>query len=345
MSMATNSKLIIFAHRGEAQAFFNRFEFKQLPLAFDGLYYSTDQNLYLLVTGEGHYLALEKTISVLTKYAQEISEVINFGICANLSDFEFKSVLKIRTIYLDGQFQSFTLLNGDVDCITSESRILNNEQASKISNIAPLADRELWGIARACQLLSKPLRAIKVVSDKPKENIEICKIIKELAGEFSEILFHQYTEDNRDVTILSEGHQLDLDNNFYITTSQQRQISNIYNKLKLKYSEAEIQNSLNLSEIKETSVGNKQRTQILIQKMRRLLSPKLFEVIDQLEKIKSEWLKKGIDIKYSSNYDSDQIRLSCLIETKEDLQKFGSEIQDIPVRNIQNLLNGQDQNV
>ena len=59
-------KLIVFAHRAEAQAFLKsrHLAFKAEAFAFDGFYYSTEHNLALLLTGEGIQSATEKLAAV-----------------------------------------------------------------------------------------------------------------------------------------------------------------------------------------------------------------------------------------------------------------------------------------
>ena len=43
--------LLVFAHRGEAQAFFNEWEFQTVEFYFTGLF--KNKKYYLLITGEG----------------------------------------------------------------------------------------------------------------------------------------------------------------------------------------------------------------------------------------------------------------------------------------------------
>jgi len=55
-------KLLVFAHRGEAQAFFNHWNFSLVDFFFTGLFKS--HRYYLLITGEGPKDASEKSVSI-----------------------------------------------------------------------------------------------------------------------------------------------------------------------------------------------------------------------------------------------------------------------------------------
>jgi|GEM_PF-3854988 len=178
--------LICFAYRGEAQTFLKNLEARSKAFFFGDLFET--EEAFILLTGEGPQNASEKLAAVLAAFHSEINLVINFGICADLRPRETRIELRdvkdlegywVRTSYLarsvagesiDFEFRSFSSRENSfqksMDCITVFERVFNPAVADKLSVIAPLADRELWGLASVCQTLKKPFCSYKLISDR-----------------------------------------------------------------------------------------------------------------------------------------------------------------------------------
>ena len=172
-------KLLIFAHRGEAQAFFNEWELLPVSFFFTGLFKNKDH--YLLITGEGPKEASEKTVAVLAAFKSEISEVINIGIAGSLnSKLRVGDCVWIRSSYAQNakacEFKSYTTNNhNNIDCITAYSRITTSEDKKFLSSFADIVDRELWAIASASHLFKIELSALKLISDE-SDSVDICPL-------------------------------------------------------------------------------------------------------------------------------------------------------------------------
>lgn len=175
--------LLIFAHRGEAQEFI-----KNLALKSAGKDLYLNEDFVLLITGEGIYEAFTKLGPVLGEYP--IKKAFNLGIAGALEDtISLDDFHEIKTVYCHtGRplFQSFTLdhQKDALDLITSDERVLSNTHAMKLSNFAPLVDRELWAIAKLCNEKSIPLRSFKLISDMAGGATD-CFDLKQKAMEFS----------------------------------------------------------------------------------------------------------------------------------------------------------------
>lgn len=197
--MANKSILIIIAHKGEAKSFLEYFQLEKISFSFPGLFRNEAKGIYLLLTGEGHYQALERTTAVLSFYQDKFSKILNLGICGQISkqtEFKIMDPLRIKNSFFTDHPKSYTLVEGDIDCVTSKTRIENEKQADALSQLAPLVDCELWGIARACTLFNLPLQAIKIVSDSPVQNQdddpEFSKKIINKAPDFSKALLAEF---------------------------------------------------------------------------------------------------------------------------------------------------------
>ena len=145
--------LLLFAHRGEAQAFLKHWHLQPRAFAVDGLYASNQ--IMLCITGEGVQSASERAAVVCGAFYGEISEVVNLGVAGALaSSLTVGSFCEIRTVYRESAgdivFKTFTSAapaDTTIDCITADQRVLSTAYADRLRAFAPLVDRELWGIA------------------------------------------------------------------------------------------------------------------------------------------------------------------------------------------------------
>ena len=164
-------RLLVFAHRGEAQTFLKAGKWDSIQAPYQGLYKSEHE--YLLITGEGPQNATEKTAYALGSN-QEIKEVINLGIAGALDkSLELDRIYQIRTCYAQQAdsplFKSYTTdeYKEYIDCITTHERIISETSADKLRPFAQVVDREAWAIASVASLLNKKLRysIIYLISD------------------------------------------------------------------------------------------------------------------------------------------------------------------------------------
>jgi len=114
----------VFAHRGEAQTFLKKEDYKVLPAPFEGVFKNSKGDI-LLLTGEGADIAGQKLATILGMFFNQVVpiEIHNYGVAGALTEsLEVGSKKEIRTFYRqqDGEmlFRSFSCLSGTYDCIT-----------------------------------------------------------------------------------------------------------------------------------------------------------------------------------------------------------------------------------
>lgn len=198
------SLVITFAHYLEAAAFIE--QEKMIPLHHWswGKVFQSEFHPYcwVLITGEGPWKAFAQTtklLSEITALQGQVfnGEVFNVGIAGSLrpSDTDHLKTVSIRTAYArvlgELQFHSSTSSKPGLvpfDCITSQERILSSAARDELAPFASIVDRELWGIAQACQLASMkiPWSATKLISDDALE--QSCELVMAKHRELSEQL-------------------------------------------------------------------------------------------------------------------------------------------------------------
>ena len=349
-------KLLTFAHRGEAQAFLAAFVFKPVEFFFDGLLKSDEY--YLLITGEGPHTASEKTITVLAKFNEEITEVLNIGVAGSLTNkLKKQDLVWVRTAYAHHaerlEFKSFSSLNpkdmkSPNDCMTAFSRMLSNEEKKKLSHFASLVDRELWAVASAANLFKIPFRALKIISDDltPTE-ADICKFVKEEAPLFSEKLLTEFKTTETETEALKvlpiEKENIFLsDKAFYFTTSQERKLQSMLEGLKLKgISPESLMKNESIQKIKETEKSPKDKTRLLLLFLGDQLNPIAVKIRASLEEILSPLSDAKITSTFDSAFEDDWLNLSVRIQSSRDLEKVKNSLKIFSYEDFKKILDGQ----
>lgn len=339
-------KLLTFAHRGEAQAFLNKFKFNSVDFFFDGLFKSDD--LYLLITGEGPQIASEKTISVLTKFNDDIDEVYNIGVAGSLNPKCIRHELFwIRTAYAHHaerlEFKSFSSTNtmAKNDCITAFSRVLDLEEKTKLSLFADIVDRELWAVASATQMFRKPFLALKIISDDfESSEFDICQIIKEEAPLFSEKLLAEFLNKTKMNSISNRvaTNNIFLDDpDFYFTTSQARKLTSLIQSLSLLKVDA---SKLNIQSIKELELLPKERTRILLVFLNDELNPMAKKIRSSLESALKSLNDASITTNFDNDFEQDWLGLTMKIQSSRDLEKIKNALKIFSYEDFKKVLNG-----
>lgn len=345
-------KLLTFAHRGEAQAFLEGHTFKALDFFFDGLFES-DQ-YYLLITGEGPHNASEKTISVLAKYKEAISEVFNIGIAGSLNPKLKKNDLRwIRTAFAHHaeklEFKSYSspYKGAHHDCMTAYGRVLSLEERKTLSHFADLVDRELWAVASAAQFFKIPFYALKIVSDEMVESSEdICKFVKNEASFFSQKLLEEFNfhlkNDIQKQTPKIVPHNLLsgllADSDFYFTTSQQRKLTSLLDNLEKKGVNPI---HLNFSAIKNREISPKDRSRLLLQYFNDELNPMAKMIRESLAKKLDSLDQAAIHCSYDPDFEQDWLQLSMRVQSSRDLEKIKNALKIFSYEDFKSIFNGQ----
>ena len=191
--------LLLFAHKGEAQAFFSHC--KHHPMALESLPAYENDSYFLLITKEGLQETTKNLTWFLASYADVISKIINLGIAGALSaELKLADIYSIRTIYGEEQFNNFKTadLKSVIDIISAKNRITNIEDAQRLFVTAPLVDREAWAIGSVANKFNKELYCYKLVSDFA-DGKDTFKQIKEKAADYSERLYQYYQKITSDL--------------------------------------------------------------------------------------------------------------------------------------------------
>lgn len=342
----TAKPLLTFAHRGEAQAFLRR-AFRPRAFCFEGVYES-DREL-LLLTGEGLQSTTERLAAVCGAFHAEIGSVINLGIAGSLAAQCLPGeIYPVRTIYgfRGGQVQFKTYTSSDagaqIDCISADRRILQEEDAGRLRPFAPLVDRELWAVAAVCALFNLPFRAFKLVSDRAGDG-EACLDIREQAGYFSEQLLAYYNGLSLPAAEIPAGDDAILPEGFYLTTSQQRRLRTLLQHLKIKYpeSEAQLLDKAGLSAIRETESNPKKRTALLLERLNDLLNPFHARLRTRLDALCRPLTEANCRVQFSRDYEDDRLELTARIEHPRHLHKLRRALESFDYDQVIRTLNGE----
>jgi nucleoside phosphorylase len=182
-------KLLVFAHKGEAIHFLKTIPFTPIDFFFMGLFESSD--FYLLITGEGLQSASEKTVSVLSIFNKQISEIYNMGTAGSLSNqVSVDQIVWVQTAIAGSherrEYKTFTSSHplASITCISANERVETTEARDRLSPFANIVDREVWAIASAAALFKIPFFSIKYISDDcSSENF--CKEVIQKAPQIS----------------------------------------------------------------------------------------------------------------------------------------------------------------
>jgi nucleoside phosphorylase len=342
-------KLLTFAHRGEALAFFKYFEFESVDFFFNGLFKSNDY--YLLLTDEGPHAATEKSMATLTRFSSEIDEVINLGVAGSLTlKYKIHDLLWIRTSMAHHaeklEFKSYSSngLNSQVDCMSASSRVLSASERHKLSLFADIVDRELWAVASAATFFKLPFSSLKIISDDlsfPNENKEICQLIKDDALNFSEKLLAEFLDKKTKIKakekVKNQNVYLDSDA-FYFTTTQERKLKSLLDGLNVK--NIAVPQAL-IDELLSLQVLPKERSRILLIELNDLLNPFAKKMRSALDKTLMPLTEAGISAQYNSNLEQTLLHLSVGINSERDLERVKNALKIFTYSDYKNIFDGK----
>lgn len=341
-------KLLIFAHRGEARAFFSKYTLKAMPFT-EGLYESAE--CYLLITGEGPWKAGPKLALVLGKLANEIDSCINLGIAGALrSSIETGKIYPIRTCFLEQnsemQFASHQLSPQGLDLITCHTRVLDPDLAKRLDNFSPLVDRELWSLAQVSTLSGHKISAYKLISDMVGET-EICQRVKEKSDQFSALLLDFYSSLSLDQSKNAPQNSIDPNwEGFYFTTSLRNQRDALLDKISIKFGATEqALKQVNQAELLELEITPKARAILLIDKMRSILNPVQKKLQTSLDDLSIDLASAGANIKFPRDFEKASFHLSAHIEKAADLVLLIKAMEDFNYPKLIELIEGKDLSV
>lgn len=348
-------KLLIFAHRGEAQAFFNQWEFQPVEFHFTGLFKA--KNYYLLITGEGPKDASEKTVAVLAELKDELDAIINIGIAGSLNPkLHVGSLAWVRSSYAQNaercEFKSYTTSRHDnLDCITAYSRVTSLEEKKMLGSFADLVDRELWSIMSAAHLFGLPAFALKLISDEA-DSENFCKLVKEEAMSFSKQLLKAFLEseekeatprpkDTRALPPTLEDQLLTHDK-LYFTTSQARKLHTLLRGLSLKktMSEQEILKVLQLLIESESERTPKELSKIFLNSLAEKLNPLSTKIKAKITEHLKPLLESGAQVNFDPELEEDYVQIHFQIKSSKDQKRLALALEQFNYQKIQDIFRG-----
>ena len=314
-------KLLTFAHKPEAAAFFDSFSMKSTPK--EGLYQSDFG--WILITGEGIQESIARVALVLGS-CPEIKEVINLGVAGALQNqLRVGQVVEVAGSYAFDEkalFKSFTL-SGKVNCVTSGKRILDDSQLSPLLAMGDLVDRELWGVCYAAKEARVPVRSFKYISDKAG-SLTACEVVKDLAQHASESLLNIF----KGLSPVLEKKKLDLAG-FYLTFSQEQQIESLVAKLSIKWEieASEVLGKIGVSQLRLEKIQSKDRSKKLIEKLRESLDP----WGSDFEKKQRERFKQWDSLSISSptHFQTPELKAVLSFQSLEELEEKTQTLRKI----------------
>jgi nucleoside phosphorylase len=349
-------KLLVFAHRGEAQAFFNEWELLPVDFFFTGLF--KNNTTYLLITGEGPKDASEKTIAVLSSFKNEITEIINIGIAGSLTPkLLIGDICWVRSSYAQNaersEFKSYTTQNHtNIDCITAFSRITSIEDRKKLSAFADIVDRELWSIASAGHLFKIETSALKLISDD-FESIDMCKLVKEEAPALSKNLFHEYQKYEAKLAsarpIVLTTHKDSIENyflnhpKFYFTTSQARKLSTVLRGLFLKsiVNENELKKiAANIIESNANEKTSKELSKIFLNELGEKLNPLNTKIKEKIYQSIKPLIESGATVTFDPELEQEYIQIHYQLRNTKDQKRLMLALEQFSYQKIKDIFKG-----
>lgn len=320
-------KLLIFAHRGEAQSFIKALGAKAVS---EILYQYTEGFIY--ICSEGIYDVLTNLPLILKN--TDSTEVINYGIAGSLSkQLEGQKIFSISGVYLEDnneiQFKSFTL-SGETECITAHKRVLTPEYAKKLQPFAKIVDRELWAIAKVCHNFKINLKAYKLISDLAGDNTD-CFDLKNRAQQFSEIMLEHYQASIQDTNIVDKEEVI-----LPFQTSQYQM--NVIKKL-ISETDTELINKI-INEYKKKGYTSKSDANHFIKEVKSNLYPLKNKIHNQIKETLNSLDRNNIKYNYDKNLEKEKLNISIEINSQKNIDDAIKSLKDLKYEKFLDIFKG-----
>jgi hypothetical protein len=352
-------KLLIFAHRKEAQVFFNEWDFLPVDFHFAGLFKNNTH--YLLVTGEGPKDASEKTVAVLSAFKEDISHVFNLGVAGSLtSKLKVGDSVWVRSSYAQNaercEFKSFTTKHHDhIDCITAYSRMTTLDERKMLSSFADIVDRELWAIASAAHLFKIDVCALKLISDDV-DSTDMCQLIRDEALTWSKKLFNEYQKHQeknlpvKEVKLIAPKSNLPMDflvghPKLYFTISQTRKLAILLRGLELKkvfphHDEGIKILTAELIEKHAEEKTPKELSKLLLVTLAEKVNPLNAKIKNKMTEAIAPLLDSGAQVNFDPELENEYIQLNVQIRSAKDQKKLMLALEQFNYQKIKDVFAG-----
>jgi len=348
--------LLSFAHYGEAQFFLDNSEFQFKKHSYLGYFYE-GETCDLLLTGEGVISTLFRVAQILSKNAElKYSKVLNLGVVGSISKkYQPFDLVSIRTVYNlnQSQLQHHSFTNSlpthlpQVDLITVQDRVLELKAKREVSGFGEVIDRELWATAYACYQAKTEWASIKVVSDDLSSHTD-CKLIFDQKKEFSQLLSGAYQK----FFVLDTGTQINkskealpympiyekviLAPELHWTESLKSELKRLLHILGSEKKESVLKTIEDLSQ--NRSLNPKVRAIKLLDHLRAISNPLLFEYKTRRTSLADRWKPHGVQIQFDSKGENLDLTFKFSCQTQQGLKnKIHSLNQIIETENLDQL--------
>lgn len=345
-----NMKLLVFAHRGEAKTFLRELALDRVR-SEDSVELFCNEDLYLLICGEGIDKALMQTSYVLGKY-EGISEIFNIGICGSLAASEEKrEVFEVSSINANSnshfEFKSFECqqrIPKTHNLISTNQRILEKSQVEMILPLGDFVDREAWGVALAAhQIKKQKIVCLKLASDFVQIESQFCERVKEQSIEFSDKLFDYYqkhytTQNESEISLQNDFKIQSYLEGYYFTKSQKNKFNSLCKRLNLSIEN--LQEKMEYKQIAQEEILPKERTKRLINFLDRELNPLSHSIREQLDHLLAPHHHEKFKISYDKNLEKTDLQIQFSMKDQEDIETLIKKLEQLPFQEIKNIFHG-----
>lgn len=325
------------AHKGEAQGVIEKYNLKKTS---SDLY--ENQEMVLLITGEGPFEAAVRTSLVLSRYSFNL--ILNLGIAGTISDdCKIGDVVPVRTIYLlqnnKPSFKSFQSEKVGFDCLTSFERILDSEKVKTLRGLGSIVDREAWGVAMAAKTAGVPFKSYKVISDQAG-TLEACELVKEKAFNFSLKLADVLSSILQTKT--SDEEKRALPEGFHFTFTTENRFKTLLEKLSSKYEKTheEVITSLEIDRFLELNLSPKDKTRKLLEAMEELIDPMKKVLLEKSEKLSKRFSEHGFKIHLDPFWENPKVRIELEASDSDDLKIQCEKLSKLNLDEFSSLMKG-----
>jgi nucleoside phosphorylase len=334
--------LFIFAHRGEAREFL--LDFRPLhsesknPIERQLWKHQTVANTFALICGEGVFDSMQWTTAALTYLSPNFNiSVINVGLAGSLTArYQVGEWVEIKRVCycqedLNWQFSTFTshCKTNSANAVSFSKRVFDPKMKHFLSTQGDVVDRELWGIAKACELFDVPWFSKKLISDNwDDDNQAICKTIRSEWKKWSELIqAHCESQFGQAFPLIADC----LGPDFYFSHSMLHQL------IKLRATMDTIK-SISYEIPKELTP--KDRGRELLKRLAQLTWPQL----SAFQTKTAEWLKsqehKGLKIHGDPQLETSNLKIELQASNQAELNHHIETLQKFSFSDYESFLDG-----
>lgn len=330
--------LLTFAHRPEAEAFLSYFELEKHK-SFDWLY--ANRKIVIAITGEGIQETLARTAITLGLYP-DLIQVVNLGVAGALNQkIELRKIYSVRSVFGCDErpiFKSF-LATGDIDLVTSGTRVLSEAPLAKLRAMGQIVDREAWGVAFAAKEAGVRFSSCKYISDMAG-TIEACEPVKAMALEASESLLNHYLELNTDHAATNE---VSLEG-FHFTFTQQQELQKLLRLLTIKF-ENKVESWLKhekVQELLEVKITPKDRSKELLSFYRATLDRFAASKREKLNHIFAPLKRAQIEVQEVGKAETSDLKVSFSFADQKTLEQRLASLSEFELEHYYRFWRGED---